>query len=68
MEAIQRTDYNQPCVVKIKGMWSNNTGEAKIEADQVTFLKILNAHENIDTTVYLSKLRQVKEPKDMTSR
>ena len=33
-------------------MWSNNTGDAKIEGDQIEVLKILNGHENIDPNIY----------------
>ena len=41
-------------------MWSNNTGDANIEGDQIEVLKILNGHENIDPNIFFSKLRQVK--------
>ena len=41
-------------------MWSNNTGDAKIEGDQIEVFKILNDHEDIDPNIFFSKLRQVK--------
>ena len=33
-------------------MWSNNTGDAKIEGDQIEVFKILNGHENIDPNIF----------------
>ena len=34
-------------------MWSNNTGDAKIEGGgQIEVFKILNGHENIDPNIY----------------
>ena len=35
----------------IEGMWSNNTGDAKIEGGQIEVFKILNGHENIDRNI-----------------
>ena len=32
---------------KIKGMWSNNIGDPKIEGDKIEVFNILNVHENI---------------------
>ena len=37
---------------KIEGMWSKNTGDAKIEGGQIEFFKILNGHENIDPNIF----------------
>ena len=34
-------------------MWSNDTGDAKIEGgDQIEVFKILNGHENIDPNIF----------------
>ena len=32
-------------------MWSNNTGDAKIEGGQMEVFKILNGHENRDPNI-----------------
>ena len=34
-------------------MWSNNTGDAKIEGDQIEVVKIFNGHENIDPNIFV---------------
>ena len=34
-------------------MWSNNTGDAKIEGDQIEVDKILNGQENIDPNIFV---------------
>ena len=34
-------------------MWSNNTGDAKIEGDIIDVFNILNGHENIDPNIFL---------------
>ena len=33
-------------------MWSNNTGDAKIEGDKIEVFVILNGHENIDPNIF----------------
>ena len=33
-------------------VWSNNTGDAKIEGVQIEVFKILNGHENIDLNIF----------------
>ena len=40
-------------------MWSNNTGDAKIEGGQIEVFKMLNGHENIDPNI-LSKIKTGK--------
>ena len=39
---------------QVKGMWSNNTGDARLEggSDQIAVSKILNGHENIDPSIF----------------
>ena len=50
-------------------MWSNNTGDANIEGDQIEVLKMSNGHENIDPNIFFfSKLRQIKYAEGMISR
>ena len=34
-------------------MSSNNTGDAKIEWDQIEVSKILNGHENVDPNIFV---------------
>ena len=34
-------------------MWSNNTGDAKIEGVQIEVFKILNGHDNIDPNIFV---------------
>ena len=34
-------------------MWSNNTGDAKIEGDQIDVFKLLNGHGNIDHNTFV---------------
>ena len=34
-------------------MWSNKTGEANIEGDQIEVFKILNGHENVDPNIFV---------------
>ncbi len=42
-------------------MWSNNTGDAKIEGGQIeVFFKILNDHEHIDPNIFV----KIKTPKN----
>ena len=43
---------------KIKGVWSNNAGDAKIE--QIEVANILNGHENIDANIFV-KIKTVKQ-------
>ncbi len=40
-------------------MWSNNTGDAKMEGDQIDVFKLLNGHENIDPNIFF-KIRTGK--------
>ena len=35
-------------------MWSNNTGDTKIEGDQIEVFKILNGHRNIDPNIFVN--------------
>ena len=52
----------------IKGRWSNNTGEMNVDWDQIEIFNISNGPENIDPSIFFSKLRQVQELEGMTSR
>ena len=49
------------CIVLycIKGMWTDNTRNAKIKGGPKKVFKILNGYENIDSNLFL-KLRKVK--------
>ena len=42
-----------------KGVWTDNTRNAKIKGDQIEVFKILNGYENIDSNICL-KLRKVQ--------
>ena len=41
-------------------MWIDNTRNAKIKGDQIEVFKILNSYENIDSSIFFSKLSKVK--------
>ena len=43
----------------IKGMWTDNTRNAKIKGYQIEVFEILNGYENIDSNIFW-KLRKVK--------
>ena len=38
-------------------MWSSNTGDAKMEGDQIEVFKLLNGHENIDPNIFFSSFK-----------
>ena len=41
-------------------MWSNNTGEARIEGDQIEVFNILNGHESIDPNIFFFQIKTGK--------
>ena len=50
-------------------MWSNNTGDAKIEGggEQIEVVKLLDGHENIDTNIFVkSKTGKITREHDFT--
>ena len=49
-------------------MWSNNTGDAKIEGgSNRSFFKILNDHENIDPNIFFKiKTGKITRGHDLT--
>ena len=46
----------------------NNTGDAKIERDQIEIFKILNGHENIDPNIFFNIRTYVKELQETNAR
>ena len=44
----------------IKGMWTDNTGHAKIKGDQIEVFNILNGYEKIDSNIFFSKIKETK--------
>ena len=58
LEKVQRRELNSFQGLEILatkkdwGMWSNNTGDTKIEGDQMEVFKILNVRENIDPNIF----------------